>query len=209
MLWGFFLKIVLADRIAIFVDWVYGDYHTFGGWYLIVATALFAIQIYCDFAGYSIIAMGAAQILGIRLMENFQSPYLAVSVADFWRRWHISLTSWFRDYLYIPLGGSRCSKWRKYRNKMIVFLVSGLWHGAKISFVVWGGLNGLYQIIGEILQPLRDKLVKLFHLNRNSIGHKAVHIIVTFVLIDFTWIFFRANSFFRSTHDSLTDYPYT
>lgn len=195
MLWGFFLKIVLADRIAIFVDWVYGDYHTFGGWYLIVATALFAIQIYCDFAGYSIIAMGAAQILGIRLMENFQSPYLAVSVADFWRRWHISLTSWFRDYLYIPLGGSRCSKWRKYRNKMIVFLVSGLWHGAKISFVVWGGLNGLYQIISEILQPLRDKLVKLFHLNRNSIGHKAVHIIVTFVLIDFTWIFFRANSF--------------
>ena len=195
MLWGFFLKIVLADRIAIFVDWVYGDYHTFGGWYLIVATALFAIQIYCDFAGYSIIAMGAAQILGIRLMENFQSPYLAVSVADFWRRWHISLTSWFRDYLYIPLGGSRCSKWRKYMNKMIVFLVSGLWHGAKISFVVWGGLNGLYQIIGEILQPLRDKLVKLFRLNRNSIGHKAVHIIVTFVLIDFTWIFFRANSF--------------
>ena len=195
MLWGFFLKIVLADRIAIFVDWVYGDYHTFGGWYLIVATALFAIQIYCDFAGYSIIAMGAAQILVIRLMENFQSPYLAVSVADFWRRWHISLTSWFRDYLYIPLGGSRCSKWRKYMNKMIVFLVSGLWHGAKISFVVWGGLNGLYQIIGEILQPLRDKLVKLFRLNRNSIGHKAVHIIVTFVLIDFTWIFFRANSF--------------
>lgn len=195
MLWGFFLKIVLADRIAIFVDWVYGDYHTFGGWYLIVATVLFAIQIYCDFAGYSIIAMGAAQILGIRLMENFQSPYLATSVADFWRRWHISLTSWFKDYLYIPLGGSRCSKWRKYTNKMIVFLVSGLWHGAKISFIVWGGLNGLYQVIGEILQPLRDTLVKIFHLNRNSLGHKAVHIIVTFVLIDFTWIFFRANSF--------------
>ena len=195
MLWGFFLKIVLADRIAIFVDWVYGDYHTFGGWYLIVATVLFAIQIYCDFAGYSIIAMGAAQILGIRLMENFQSPYLATSVADFWRRWHISLTSWFKDYLYIPLGGSRCSKWRKYMNKMIVFLVSGLWHGAKISFIVWGGLNGIYQVIGEILQPLRNKLVKIFHLNRNSLGHKAVHIIVTFILIDFTWIFFRANSF--------------
>ena len=195
MLWGFFLKIVLADRIAIFVDWVYGDYHTFGGWYLIVATVLFAIQIYCDFAGYSIIAMGAAQILGIRLMENFQSPYLATSVADFWRRWHISLTSWFKDYLYIPLGGSRCRKWRKYMNKMIVFLASGLWHGAKISFIVWGGLNGLYQVIGEILQPLRNKLVKIFHLNRNSLGHKAVHIIVTFVLIDFTWIFFRANSF--------------
>lgn len=195
MLWGFFLKIVIADRVAIFVNWVYGDYHTYGGWYLIIATILFAVQIYCDFFGYSIIAMGAAQILGIRLMENFQSPYLATSVADFWRRWHISLTSWFKDYVYIPLGGSHCSKPRKYLNKMIVFLLSGLWHGAKISFVVWGGLNGLYQILGEILQPLRNCLVTKLHLNRNSIGHKVVHIICTFILIDFTWIFFRANSF--------------
>lgn len=195
MLWGFFLKLVIADRVAIFVNWVYGDYHTYGGWYLIIATVLFAFQIYCDFYGYSTIAMGAAQILGIQLMENFQSPYFATSVSDFWRRWHISLTSWFKDYLYIPLGGSRCGKWRKYLNKMIVFLVSGLWHGAKFSFVVWGGLNGLYQVAGEILKPVRDKFVTLFHLNRNSIGHRAIQMIGTFLLVDFTWIFFRANSF--------------
>lgn len=194
MLWGFFLKIVLADRIAIFVDNVYGDYNTYSGYYLIVATILFAIQIYCDFAGYSTIAMGAAQILGIKLSENFDAPYLSTSVSEFWRRWHISLTSWFKDYLYIPLGGSRKGKFRKHLNKMIVFLTSGLWHGASFSFVVWGGLNGLYQVIGELLQPCRDFLVKTLKLNRNSIGHKAIHCLGTFILVDFSWIFFRANS---------------
>ena len=195
MLWGYFLKIVLADRIAMFVDTVYCDYNTYSGMFLIVATILFAIQIYCDFAGYSTIAMGAARILGIQLMENFDAPYLSTSVADFWRKWHISLTSWFKDYLYIPLGGSRKGKFRKYLNIMIVFLVSGLWHGAQLSFVAWGGLNGMYQIIGDILQPLRDKAVSLLHLNRESIGHKVVHIIGTFVFVDFAWIFFRANRF--------------
>lgn len=121
MLWGFFLKMVLADRIAIFVDTVYGDWGTFSGYYLILATVLFAFQIYCDFSGYSTIAMGAAKILGITLMENFNAPYLSTSVADFWRKWHISLTSWFRDYLYIPLGGSRKGERKKYINKMIIF----------------------------------------------------------------------------------------
>lgn len=138
MLWGYFLKLVLADRISIFVDTVYNDYENFGGMYLIVASMLFAIQIYCDFAGYSTIAMGAAKILGVEIMENFNAPYLATTVGDFWRRWHISLTSWFKDYLYIPLGGSRKGKIRKYLNKMIVFLVSGLWHGASLTFIVWG-----------------------------------------------------------------------
>ena len=133
MLWGFFLKIVLADRIAIFVDTVYGNFSTYSGAYLVVATMLFAIQIYCDFAGYSTIAMGSAKVLGIGLMENFDAPYLSTSVSEFWRRWHISLTSWFRDYLYIPLGGSQKGTIRKYINKMIVFLVSGLWHGAAWS----------------------------------------------------------------------------
>lgn len=192
MIWGYFLKLVLADRIAIFVDTVYGDYTTYRGWYIVVATMLFAVQIYCDFAGYSTIAMGAAAILGIDLMENFDAPYLSVSVADFWRRWHISLTSWFKDYLYIPLGGSRKGKLRKYINKIIVFLVSGLWHGASLSFVIWGGLNGLYQVIGEALMPLRDKAVKLLHLDRESVGHKVASGLVTFVLVDFAWIFFRA-----------------
>lgn len=193
MLWGFFLKLVLADRIAIYVDTVYGNFPAYPGMYLIVATILFAVQIYCDFSGYSTIAMGAAKILGIQLMENFDAPYLSTSVAEFWRRWHISLTSWFKDYLYIPLGGSRKGKLRKYVNKMIVFLVSGLWHGAQISFVVWGGLNGLYQIIGEILQPIRNRVVSILNLNRESLGHKLLHIIGTFILVDFSWIFFRAN----------------
>lgn len=195
ILWGFFLKIVIADRIAIFVDTVYSDYLTYGGMYLIVATLLFAIQIYCDFGGYSTIAMGAAEILGIHLMENFDAPYLSMTVAEFWRRWHISLSSWFRDYLYIPLGGNRKGKLRKYFNIMVVFLASGLWHGADWSYVVWGGLNGLYQIIGNALMPIRKKFVKLFALNSESLAHKIVKIIITFILVDFSWIFFRANTF--------------
>lgn len=193
MLWGFFLKLVLADRIAIFVDTVYADYQTYTGWYLIIATMLFAMQIYCDFYGYSVIAMGAAKILGMQLMENFEAPYLSVSVAEFWRRWHISLTSWFKDYLYIPLGGSHKGKIRKYFNKMFVFLASGLWHGADISFVIWGGINGFYQIVGEALQPVRDKAVSVLGLNRESLGHKLLHVIGTFLLVDFSWIFFRAD----------------
>ena len=192
MIWGFFLKMVLADRVAIFVDTVYADITTFTGWYLIVATVLFAVQIYCDFAGYSIIAMGAARFLGIELMENFRAPYLATSVAEFWRNWHVSLTSWFKDYLYIPLGGSRKGTLRKHINRVVVFLVSGLWHGAEMSFVVWGGLNGLYQVIGDILNPLRDRMVRLFGLNRKSIGHKLLAMATTFVLVDIAWIFFRA-----------------
>lgn len=139
MLWGYFLKVVLADRIAIFVDTVYGDFTRYGGYYLVVATLLFSVQVYCDFYGYSTIAMGASEILGIHLMENFDAPYLSRSVSEFWRRWHISLSSWFRDYLYIPLGGNRKGKLRKHINLMIVFLLSGLWHGSKWSFVAWGG----------------------------------------------------------------------
>jgi len=140
MLWGYFLKLVIADRIAIFVDAVYGDYIKYSGWYLIIASILFALQIYCDFSGYSVIAMGAAEMMGFRLTDNFNAPYFSRSVAEFWRRWHISLSSWFRDYIYIPLGGSRKGSRRKYVNLMIVFLVSGLWHGAQWGFVVWGGL---------------------------------------------------------------------
>lgn len=195
MLWGFFLKIVLADRIAIFVDAVYSNYSDMGGYYLIIATILFAVQIYCDFSGYSIIAMGTAKILGIDLMDNFNAPYFSTSVAEFWRKWHISLTSWFKDYLYIPLGGSRKGKIRKYLNKIIVFLVSGLWHGADLTYIVWGGINGFYQVFAEITQPFRIKLMNRFHLNRESLGHKIFQGLCTFILIDLTWVFFRANSF--------------
>lgn len=195
MLWGFFLKIVVADRIAIFVDIVYGDYFTYTGWYLIVATILFAFQIYCDFYGYSTIAIGAAQFLGIQLMTNFETPYLSLSIKEFWRRWHISLSSWFRDYLYVPLGGSKHGSVRKYFNIMIVFLVSGLWHGARWSFVIWGGLNGLFQVLGDLFKPIKDRFVNVFGLNRSSLAHKLICTLVTFVLVDFTWIFFRATGY--------------
>ncbi len=195
MLWGYFLKLVLADRIAIVVDTVYNHYTEYQGWYFIAATVLFAFQIYCDFAGYSTIAIGAAKILGVNLMENFDAPYTAQSVAEFWRRWHISLTSWFRDYLYIPLGGSRKGKLRKNANRMIVFLTSGLWHGASIHFVVWGGINGLYQIIGETLMPVRERLIRLFRLNPDSFGFRLYRTLVTFVLVDLSWVYFRAEGF--------------
>ena len=200
MLWGLFLKIVLADRIAIFVDTVYGDCEHYQGIYLIVATVLFAVQIYCDFSGYSSIAMGTDKLLGIELMDNFNAPYLSTSVADFWRRWHISLTSWFKDYLYIPLGGSRRGTFRKYINKMIVFILSGLWHGAQLTFVVWGAINGLYQVIGEVLMPIRKKVSDIIGINRNSEGVYALSVLATFALVDFTWIFFRADSLGRAIY---------
>lgn len=197
MLWGYFLKLVVADRAAVVVDTVYGDYISYGGCYLIAASVLFAFQIYCDFAGYSTIAVGAARVMGFRLMENFDCPYFSRSVSEFWRRWHISLSSWFRDYLYIPLGGNRKGKLRKYVNIMIVFLTSGLWHGAQWSYVIWGGLNGLFQVIGECMRPVRDKLNRAFRMDRASLGHKLFEVFFTFLLVDFTWIFFRA--------DQLTD----
>ena len=142
MLWGMFEKIVIADRLALLVDYVYDHYAQLPGATIVLATVFFAFQIYCDFGGYSHIAIGAAQVMGFTLMENFRRPYLAQSAAEFWRRWHISLSTWFRDYLYIPMGGSRRGAFRKYLNTMVTFLVSGLWHGANWSFVVWGGLNG-------------------------------------------------------------------
>lgn len=190
---GYFQKMVLADNIAVFVDQVYNNHVEYNGTILLIATLLFAVQIYCDFSGYSYIAIGAAKVMGFTLMENFNAPYFADSVSDFWRRWHISLSTWFRDYLYIPLGGNRKGRIRKYFNLMVVFLASGLWHGASWHFVAWGFLNGIYQIIGEIMRPLRDGLVKLFHIERQVFSHRILKIITTFILVDFSWIFFRAN----------------
>lgn len=194
MLWGYFLKLVLADRMAIVVDTVYGNPSIYGGTIVVIAVILYTLQIYCDFAGYSAIAIGAARILGIEIMENFECPYLAGSVAEFWRRWHISLSSWFKDYLYIPLGGNRKGTIRKYVNIMIVFLVSGLWHGAGWTFVIWGGLHGLYQVIGKALTPARDAVVKALRINRDSYSHRLLKIVFTFGLVSFAWIFFRAGS---------------
>lgn len=194
MIWGYFLKLVISDRIALLVDNVYGNYSTYGGYYLLVASLLFAFQIYCDFAGYSTIAMGVAEVMGFHLMDNFNCPYFSRSVSEFWRRWHISLSSWFKDYLYIPLGGNRRGKIRKYLNLLVVFAVSGLWHGAEWTFVIWGTLNGLYQIVGGELVKIRDKVVKVFKFNRETLSHKIYQTVCTFVLIDFSWIFFRADS---------------
>ncbi|GMO37837.1 MAG: MBOAT family protein [Termitinemataceae bacterium] len=194
MLWGFFEKIVIADRVAILVNNVFNNYTNYEGFQIIIASVLFGIQIYCDFAGYSDIAIGAAEIMGFRLISNFRQPYFAQSIKDFWRRWHISLTTWFRDYLYIPLGGSRCSKKRRYVNTMIVFLTSGLWHGASWHFVVWGALHGLYQVIGDILRPIKQRINKQLHINVDQISFKLGKILITFILVDIAWIFFRANS---------------
>lgn len=194
MIWGYFLKLVIADRIAVFVDNMYGNVGVYDGRYLLLASVLFAVQIYCDFAGYSTIAIGAAEVMGFQLMDNFNSPYLSQSVAEFWRRWHISLSSWFKDYLYIPLGGNRKGKVRKYINIMIVFLVSGLWHGANWSYVVWGGLNGIYQVVGAIFTPFRNRIKEKLHLKKRSLPLMIIYMIVTFILVDFTWIFFRADN---------------
>ncbi len=195
IIWGFFLKLVIADRIAFFVDTVYNNYPNYPGMYLIIATAFFALQIYCDFYGYSTIAVGSAKILGINLTDNFNAPYIATSVSEFWRKWHISLTSWFKDYLYIPLGGNRRGKIRKYFNKIFVFLTSGLWHGANITFVVWGLINGIYQVLEEITLKMRNKIKNYLHINSDTISYKALQLIFVFILICFSWIFFRASSF--------------
>ena len=194
MAWGYFLKMVIADRISILVDGIFDEYYLYGTITLIIGAVAFAIQIYCDFMSYSTIAIGAAKVLGFELMENFDTPYLAMSIKEFWRRWHISLSTWFRDYLYIPLGGSRCSKVRKYFNLMVTFLASGLWHGADWTYVIWGGLHGIYQIIGDMLAPVRKKLHAVFGTKENSFSYKLACILGTFALADFAWIFFRADS---------------
>lgn len=192
ILWGLFLKLVMADRIAVFVNAVYDK--EMGGLYAVLGTLLFGVQIYCDFAGYSTMAIGAGKMLGFHLIENFDAPYLSKSVSEFWRRWHISLSSWFRDYLYIPLGGNRKGKIRKYVNLMIVFLVSGLWHGAGWKYLIWGGLNGAYQVIGDILKPLRQKMMSFIHINQENVIYRMIQTIITFLLVDFAWLFFKANS---------------
>ena len=192
MVWGMFQKMVIADRVAIFVNSVYNNLHAVGTVETVVAVFAFSIQIYCDFAAYSTIAIGAARVMGFELMENFNTPYFALSIKDFWRRWHISLSSWFRDYLYIPLGGNRKGVVRKYVNIMITFLVSGLWHGASWNFVIWGGLHGLYQIIGELLAPVKKRIYEVCKVRQDVFSYQFGQILVTFILTSYTWVFFRA-----------------
>ncbi len=202
MLYGYVLKMVLADRAALLVDTVfdvnyYAQYVGITAW---VGAILFSLQIYCDFAGYTYIARGAAKIMGFDLMENFNTPYLATSIKDFWDRWHISLTSWFRDYLYFPLGGSRKGVVRKYLNIMIVFTVSGLWHGASWHYVVWGVLHGVMRVFGEVTRKLREKLASLFGVKTDVLSYKLFQMLVTFVLVTLAWVFFRAESVGQAVH---------
>jgi D-alanyl-lipoteichoic acid acyltransferase DltB (MBOAT superfamily) len=194
MLWGLFKKVVIADNLALIADPVYQNPALHSGWPLVVATYAFAIQIYCDFSGYTDIARGAARTLGYHLMLNFDRPYHSRSIAEFWRRWHISLSTWFRDYLYIPLGGNRVSAGRHYFNIMVVFLLSGLWHGASRSFIVWGGLHGMYIICGSQTYALRQRLWKTTGFGDNTFVRTVVETLVTFHLVWFSWIFFRAGS---------------
>lgn len=202
VLWGLFKKVVIADNMAVLVNNVYNNPQSQGGGAFLVATVAFAFQIYCDFSAYSDIARGSARMLGFRLMENFHCPYFATSIQDFWRRWHISLSSWFKDYLYFPLGGSRKGKARTCLNVMIVFFVSGLWHGAALTFVAWGLLNGLYQVVSKLIDPLRQKAMTLLHLSGDNLFVKGFRICFTFFLTCMAWVLFRANSL----PDALTAY---
>lgn len=182
MIFGYFKKVVIADRVSVFVNNVYNDTVNFSGIYFVIATIFFAFQIYCDFSGYSDIAKGTARLFDINLMDNFKTPYMATSIRDFWRRWHISLSTWFKDYLYIPLGGN---KKHKYFNTLITFLVSGLWHGASLTYVIWGLIHGVLQIF----EDLASKIFKF-----NNIIINFFKRIIVFIIVCFTWIFFRANS---------------
>lgn len=191
---GFFKKIVVADLLAEYVNLVYNDAANATGPAIVIATVFFAFQIYCDFSGYTDIAIGCARVMGITLMKNFDRPYSARSVKDFWARWHISLSTWFRDYLYFPLGGSRCSKPRHMFNLFMVFFVSGLWHGANWTFVLWGLIHAAYRIVGELTKNGRKNLWAKIHIDTNKLWFRAGQRAITFVLVCFSWIFFRANS---------------
>ncbi len=194
MLWGFFQKLVIADRLCVFVDAVYADWQQCGQIELVLATAAFSIQIYCDFASYSTIAAGAAKGLGFHLMENFRTPYFSKSIREFWRRWHISLSTWFKDYLYIPMGGSRCGVLRSQVNLIVTFLVSGLWHGASWHYVVWGAIHGCYQVIGTQTEAVRRKIRRWAGVNTASFSYRFGQVAVTYALSLFGLIFFRAQS---------------
>lgn len=194
MAWGLFKKLVVADRLALYVNDVYAAPHAFNGLQLTVATFFFAYQIYCDFSGYSDIAIGSARVLGFTLMENFDRPYYSRSIGEFWRRWHISLSTWFRDYVYVPLGGSRVSRGLWMVNILVTFGISGLWHGANWTYVVWGLLNGAYLICGTILAPVRNAIWRGLGVSEENPGRAGIRLLCTFALVCVAWVLFRARS---------------
>ncbi len=194
MFWGIFQKMVIADNIAPLVDAIYNHPSQYQGLPLFLGTFFYAVQIYCDFSGYSDIAIGAAQIMGYRTMDNFNRPYFSKSIPEFWRRWHISLSSWFRDYLYIPMGGNRVPVPRWYLNLFAVMLICGFWHGANWTFLVWGGIHGFYLVSSIITRPFRGYLTRMIGLDRLPILHRSIKVLITFFLVCFAWIFFRADT---------------
>ncbi len=203
LLWGMFMKVVMADRVGIYVDTIFNNYEFQSGLSCWVGSFLYTFQIYGDFAGYSFMAVGVGELLGFELINNFQRPYLSQSVTEFWHRWHISLSTWLRDYVYIPLGGSRCGKLRNYWNILLTFLVSGIWHGANWTFIVWGGLHGMFQILEKVL-------------GLNKIKHEGwkriFRIMITFFIVNLAWIFFRMQSLGQAVEvilKMLTDYQMT
>lgn len=194
MLWGFFKKLVIADRAAIFVAEVFTDYQQFDSLTLLFAVVCYTLQIYTDFSGCVDICRGAGRLFGIDIIDNFNHPYFALSIQDFWRRWHISLSSWFRDYIYISLGGNRKGTIRKYINVLIVFFTSGLWHGVGIHFIVWGVLHGVYQIIGAVTLPAKKWVCDRLRIDRQSVLFRNLQRVITFILINISWVFFRAEN---------------
>jgi len=191
---GFVKKIVVADTIAVYVNSVYNDVSHANGLSILIATLLFAVQIYCDFSGYTDIAVGCARIMDVKLSKNFDYPYISKSIKEFWSRWHISLSSWLRDYVYIPLGGNRCSKQRQMFNIFMVFLISGIWHGAAWTFILWGILHAVYQIVGALTMKWRDGIWKRIGFETESGVVVFARQLITFLMVDFAWILFRANS---------------
>ena len=194
MFWGLFKKVVIADRLAIIVNQIYNNPNEYDGFALLLGSVFFAFQIFCDFSGYSDVAIGVAKVFGFDLMQNFRIPYYSKNISEFWKRWHISLSTWFRDYVYIPLGGNKVKKPRWFFNLFITFFISGIWHGANWTFVAWGALHGFYLIAAILLAGLKNKINHLLFLDRNPFVFKLVQVLTTFILVDFAWIFFRANS---------------
>ena len=195
VLWGLFKKMVIADRAAVLVNQVFDNYTSYEGLEIVIAVLMYTLQIYTDFSGCVDISRGISEVLGIKLIENFKHPYFASSIKDFWRRWHIALSSWFKDYIYIPLGGSRKGVVRKYFNLTVVFLVSGLWHGVGIHYIAWGLLQAFYQIVGELTAGVRSRLYDRCEIDRESFSFKLGGQLVTFALVNVSWLFFRANGF--------------
>jgi D-alanyl-lipoteichoic acid acyltransferase DltB (MBOAT superfamily) len=195
MAYGMFKKVVIADRLAEYVNAIYGNPQHYSTLPIIIATLFFSIQIYCDFSGYSDIAIGAAKVMGYDLMENFNRPYLSTTISEFWTRWHISLSTWFKDYVYIPLGGNRTTKIKWYRNLIIVFLLSGLWHGASWNFIIWGALHSFYLVFGLMTIHYRKRISAAIGLQKLKYLNTFLQMIVTFALVTFAWIFFRAATF--------------